>query len=410
MTESVEIELEAEELMMSSSLNDLVKVAHDLAIDKKFWDAKPKLLVIKAIRKCFDIDDVEEKKKTLDFIVKSLKETVTTGSLTDTSETSPPNEENPSFSAFINNSMFRRELKIQGQIGEAHQRDKISFISLMRQIREAKAKGYDEKEITSAILRAFTPGLSVRTYLETVLDLTLPRLLQILRTHFKEKSATELYQELSTMTQEPGEDANKFLIRALEVRQKVLFVSETDEGVHYNPTLVQGLFLQTLEVGLIQEAIRTKIRPFLRPETSDEELIHQMGKAVSAETERGKRLPNLAQKQSKTAKVQGIESTSVEKMHTEKAAKNDFTQAVQALSQQMAALTAEVSQLKAQNNIKNPARQQQTRRNRCQQCQEKNNPRCSHCFLCGSEEHLARGCKKSKKQGNELRLQQGGQL
>ena len=210
MTESVEIELEAEELMMSSSLNDLVKVAHDLAIDKKFWDAKPKLLVIKAIRKCFDIDNVEEKKKTLDFIVKSLKETVTTGSLTDTSETSPPNEENPSFSAFINNSMFRRELKIQGQIGEAHQRDKISFISLMRQIREAKAKGYDEKEITSAILRAFTPGLSVRTYLETVLDLTLPRLLQILRTHFKEKSATELYQELSTMTQEPGEDANKF--------------------------------------------------------------------------------------------------------------------------------------------------------------------------------------------------------
>ena len=43
----------------------------------------------------------------------------------------------------------------------------------MRQIREAKAKGYDEKEITSAISSAFTPGLSVRTYLETALDLTL---------------------------------------------------------------------------------------------------------------------------------------------------------------------------------------------------------------------------------------------
>ena len=77
-----------------------------------------------------------------------------------------------------------------------------------------------------------------------------------------------------------------------------------------------------------------------------------MGKAVSAETERGKRLPNLAQKQSKTAKVQGIESKPVEKMQLEKAQTNDFTQAVQALSQQMAALTAEVSQLKAQINIK----------------------------------------------------------
>ena len=167
-------------------------------------------------------------------------------------------------------------------------------------------------------MRAFTQGLSVRIYLETVLDLTLPRLLQILRTHFKEKSATELYQELSTMTQEPGEDANKFLIRALEVRQKVLFASETDEGLHHNPTLVQGLFLQTLEVGLIQEAIRTRIPPFLKPETSDEELIHQMGKAVSAETERGKRLPNLAQKQSKTAKVLEIESTPVKEIQSEK--------------------------------------------------------------------------------------------
>ena len=56
MTESVEFELEAEELMMmSSSLNDVVKLAHGLGIDKKFWDGKPKLLVIKAIRKCFHV-------------------------------------------------------------------------------------------------------------------------------------------------------------------------------------------------------------------------------------------------------------------------------------------------------------------------------------------------------------------
>ena len=49
MSESVEFKLEAEEVMMSSSLNDLVKLAHDLGIDKKFWDGKPKLLVIKAM-------------------------------------------------------------------------------------------------------------------------------------------------------------------------------------------------------------------------------------------------------------------------------------------------------------------------------------------------------------------------
>ena len=38
--------------------------------------------------------------------------------------------------------MFRREIKIQRQMGEAYQIDKISFNSFMRQIREAKVKGY----------------------------------------------------------------------------------------------------------------------------------------------------------------------------------------------------------------------------------------------------------------------------
>ena len=105
MAESAEFELEAEELMLSSSLDDLVKLADALGIDRKFWEAKPKLLVIKAVRKCFDFGDVEEKKKMLDFVIKSLKRVVTTESLTGTTETPPFNEGNPSFSNLTNNSM-----------------------------------------------------------------------------------------------------------------------------------------------------------------------------------------------------------------------------------------------------------------------------------------------------------------
>ena len=40
------------------------------------------------------------------------------------------------------------------------------------------------------------------------------------------------------MTQEQVEDTNKFLMRALEVRKKILFASEADEATHYNPSLV----------------------------------------------------------------------------------------------------------------------------------------------------------------------------
>ena len=98
----------------------------------------------------------------------------------DAKETRSSQEETLDFNALISNSLFRREFKIQGQIGEASQKDKISFISLMRQIREAKAKGYNEKDITSALIRVFTPGLSVRTYLETIFDLKLPPHLHLL--------------------------------------------------------------------------------------------------------------------------------------------------------------------------------------------------------------------------------------
>eukprot|EP00794_Sanderia_malayensis_P004014 gene4014-4560_t len=103
-----------------------------------------------------------------------------------------------------------REFKIQGQIGEPHQEDKISFISLMMQVRDGKAKHYAEKEIVSAILHSLTPALSPRTLLKTIADLSLTQRLQISRNHFKEKSATELYQELSNMTQGAGEDGNHF--------------------------------------------------------------------------------------------------------------------------------------------------------------------------------------------------------
>jgi hypothetical protein len=59
--------------------------------------------------------------------------------------------------------------------------------------------------------------------------LTLKKLLQILKAHYKQKSATELYHELKILCQDPKESAEDFLIRALELRQQVLFTSRVME-------------------------------------------------------------------------------------------------------------------------------------------------------------------------------------
>jgi hypothetical protein len=128
--------------------------------------------------------------------------------------------------------------------------------------------------------------------------LSLSRLKQILRAHFKEKSATEIYQELAQLCQGPKESAQYFLIRAMNLRQQVIFSSQTvDSTVKYGPSLVQSLFIHVVETGLQQESIRTKLRPLLeKPNVNDEELMDRVLLAVSAETERQNKMGVLVKK------------------------------------------------------------------------------------------------------------------
>ena len=53
---------------------------------------------------------------------------------------------------------------------------------------------------------------------ENMKELTLTKLTQMLRAHYKQKSGTELYKELTTMWQSPKETSRESLIRAFELR------------------------------------------------------------------------------------------------------------------------------------------------------------------------------------------------
>ena len=130
--------------------------------------------------------------------------------------------------------------------------------------------------------------------------LTLKKLPQILKAHYKQKSAAELYHELTILCQKPKESAEDFLIRALDLRQQVLFTSRVMEGdVKYSPELVQVVLLRTLETGIKSETICTKLRPLLkRPNITDEELITGVGDTMSEETERFNKLSLSSRKQS----------------------------------------------------------------------------------------------------------------
>lgn len=184
--------------------------------------------------------------------------------------------------------LWQREFKISGQIGEPGQKDKLSFSSLAHQIENGKNKNVPEHEIVHAVIKAIVPGMQLRSYLEGKANLTLPNLRRILRSHYQERGATELYKQLMSEVQDSKETPQNFLIRILDLRQKILFASqEAESSLKYDPILVQNMFLHTVLTGLQNDYIRGDLKPYLQQtDVSDELLLEKLNLACMTETER----------------------------------------------------------------------------------------------------------------------------
>ena len=276
--------------------------------------------------------------------------------------------------------------------------------------------GYSESEVVEAVIRAVSPALKLRSYLEMIPDLSLSRLRQILRAHFKQKSGTELYQELSVLCQAAKESPQEFLIRAMNLRQQITFASQaTDSSVKYEAPLVQSLFIHVVETGLQQESIRAKLRPLLeKANVSDEELMERINTAVSAETERlnkmgSRKSPQVSHVDAQTTDT-GQGATSKDKPASKEAKPNKLVAALEAVQSDLASLREEFRKSQATAKECGPREQPSRRMNLCHACQDAGEQRCGHCYKCGSEEHFARGCKKNRNQGNSQGLRQGDRV
>lgn len=86
-------------------------------------------------------------------------------------------------------SLLHREFKISGQIGEPGQTVKLTFVSFKHQKDSCLKRENKETEVVDAVIRASSPHSSLRSYVETLSDMSLVKLLQILRVHCKRKAA-----------------------------------------------------------------------------------------------------------------------------------------------------------------------------------------------------------------------------
>ena len=97
----------------------------------------------------------------------------------------------------------RRECKIHGgQVSDMG--SDISFNGLCKQIDAALQEGFSEAETIRAVLKITKPG-TFREMLTNHDDLTVKGLKRFLRSHIRDKSVTELFQELSNARQHDRE-------------------------------------------------------------------------------------------------------------------------------------------------------------------------------------------------------------
>ena len=244
-------------------------------------------------------------------------------------------------------SLLRREFKISGQIGEPGQTEKLTFVSLMHQIDSGLKRDYQENEIVDAVIRAISPHSSLRSYVETLSDLSLAKLRRILRVHYREKTASEVYQQLATVCQHSSDESpQQFLLRALDLRNKVNFASkESDCEFNYGASLIQKTFVKSFETGLRDDILASNLRPTLRTSgLTDEELMRQVNELASQQAERSSK---LASERQKSAKVHTCE---VGKDEREARAKNATTDGGQQLLLEIRQIKSEINDLKDQVN------------------------------------------------------------
>lgn len=279
--------------------------------------------------------------------------------------------------------LFQREFKILGTIHDGTSATKsIKYVDLCGQVAIGRKK-HKEEDIVFAIRRAVAAGTSLKTYIDSK-EMNLSSIMSFLRSYMKERSPTELFNKLSQLSQD-GEDASKFLLDALELRQMILVSSEAEGVIKYDPKLVQTIFLHTLSTGLKDDAIRNHMMPFLNLEdVADEVLIRELNRACTEEEER------RAKKRKQKVQVNEIRSNEQDNMAL----------VMKPVLDTLMMMQEEMKQMRKESSLNNNNGRSGFSYKKCQNCITENKQICKHCWKCCAEGHKSQDCTVQNPQGN----------
>ena len=276
--------------------------------------------------------------------------------------------------------VLRSECKIKGQIGKVGQ--SLTFVSLQRQVETLKLD-FPEQKVVEAVVQAVNPLLPLRSFLDSKIDMTLLTLMSVLKSHYRESDSTVLFNKLANASQASDEDSVSFLLRTMELKAKVLFVSKTSD-IKYSQEQVQRLFVKVVEAGLTSESVRVKFRSSLDATVTDEVLLERLTQIVTEESDRDAKLKQNV----KAARVRKVETCEPDKKYDE------LKEMVERLTVQVQAMVTERQSSDQQRVYEQRPYEQRPPRRGCTACQKDGiASKCRHCYKCGRDDgHISRDC------------------
>ena len=205
-------------------------------------------------------------------------------------------------------SIRLKDFKFSGQIGDKGEKGKLTYTGVMHQIDTGLQLGYDEQEICLAVVRAITPGNTLRIYFEGPRKLTIKKLKSTLKAYFCEKEdVTSVYNEMTGAVQGSGEKDTPltFVVHMFSLRDRIVELSrrKSSHGQKYSRKLVKSEMQKSIYAGLKDESIRQDLKQTLKKKNlDDDELMEELTAAIISKDEHEKRLQEAARKR-KTAQV-----------------------------------------------------------------------------------------------------------
>ena len=347
-----------------------------------------------------------------------------------------------------------RDFKISGMIAGKGD-NKLSYTSLLYQIENGRSRGYSGPIVCDAVIKAISPSNNLRTYFESKNIVSVDYLLEILKSHFKEKDSNSILIELSNAVQDISESVLDFVLRLMCLREKALTLSK-EEKCPLDEENLKKRFFQSMFTGMRNSNIRFELRERCKNDfkTSDEILLKYVSETCAQETERNEKFvvakknatvnllntddhdsktfqnnSNFREKQKKDNpfdKINELKLTHQKEISSIRAELQEIRDAI--ISGNSSKHRLQVSDAGSQvNNYssgipnfpngnnkqsrENDSSYQNFRdggrdfrrhnvKNRCQNCEMNNSTKCDHCFKCGTSGHRSFQCSQFQKPKN----------